>query len=104
VGVVERMPPVLAHTAGRRLLFAIGPGDSRRAMRECPSCGLCNPDTQVTCDCGFDLVHGQAEFERRRRVKRASATMAIGIAMIVFPIDRLQSDHERRGKTSLSAG
>ena len=31
----------------------------RREFKECPNCGLINPDTELSCECGYDFTTGQ---------------------------------------------
>jgi len=62
-------------------------------MRECPKCGVVNPDTAERCDCGYDLVAdpmGGGNSEAKRAIRRALKGIAgvAGLAWLLAPITR----------------
>ena len=53
-------------------------------MRECPKCGLFNPDESATCDCGFAFGTG-TQFSGRPSVPKtikAYITVVLGLATV----------------------
>lgn len=58
-------------------------------MKTCPQCGLLNPDDGAVCECGFDLVHGDATAAAgvRRATRRRGRLYQIGgLALVIFGI------------------
>jgi hypothetical protein len=52
--------------------------------RDCPMCGLVNPDTSRLCDCGYDFYGGS---EALRQVNVAGrGGMVIGVLLIAFGV------------------
>jgi hypothetical protein len=50
-------------------------------MKDCPSCGLCNPVEAVRCDCGYDFEN-RAVAAQQLEV-RGRRNMAVGLVLIV---------------------
>jgi hypothetical protein len=56
-------------------------------MKTCPRCSLLNPDDGTVCECGFDLVSGDAVAAAgaRRSVRRRGRSYQIGgLAVIIL--------------------
>jgi hypothetical protein len=51
-------------------------------MKTCPRCNLINPDDATLCECGFDLVHGDARAVRGQLRRRGRAFVALGAVLI----------------------
>jgi hypothetical protein len=53
-------------------------------MIKCARCGLLNPDGATLCECGFDLVHGDAAAVRGVLKRKGRLHIAGGALLIVL--------------------
>jgi len=55
-------------------------------MIKCARCGLINPDGATLCECGFDLVHGDAAAVRGVLKRKGWLHVSIGAVLIVVGV------------------
>lgn len=53
-------------------------------MKDCARCGLINPSEALRCECGFDLIHGDAATARQTLWGRGLRYVIGGILLILF--------------------